>query len=102
MVNDAAALRDGGNAERAAIRFASAANIERNALMTLGIEIERRERPVETGDVRAASAVLRGIGALRGQPDAIGEEDPTILREETEMAQREAASRRALRSLMAF
>ncbi len=57
---------------------------------------------VDYGDVRASLAVLRGIGLLVGAPLQIDGEDPAELAEEAEIAARERASERAMRSVTAF
>ena len=62
---------------------------------------------VEQGNLNAALAVLRGIGALSGTPVTPGLEDPEVLREHAEMAREESEllraetkSSRQLRSLI--
>jgi hypothetical protein len=55
---------------------------------------------VQAGDTRAALAVLRGLGLLPSEPIEIGTDDPVVLQQEAEIAECEAANRRALRSLL--
>ena len=57
---------------------------------------------VDHGDVRASLAVLRGIGLLAGAPPQIDGEDPAELAEEADLAARERASERAIRSVTAL
>jgi hypothetical protein len=45
------------------------------------------EEAVASGDVKAALAVLRGVGLLRGAATALGPTDPERLRAEAELAE---------------
>jgi hypothetical protein len=51
--------------------------------------------------VRAALAVLKGLGALPGSAPRIGAEDPAELAEEDRLARRERATHRDLGRLLA-
>jgi hypothetical protein len=57
---------------------------------------------VEQGDVRAALAVLKGLGALSGVPLEIGTDDPVELAEEKRVAEGQRAMRSTLRRLTTF
>jgi hypothetical protein len=57
---------------------------------------------IEAGDLRAALAVLKGLGFLGGHPAEIGGDDPGILRKESELASREAYGERIFRELTAL
>jgi hypothetical protein len=56
---------------------------------------------VQEGEVRAALAVLKGLGALPGSAPRIGAEDPAELAEEDRLARRERATHRDLGRLLA-
>lgn len=56
---------------------------------------------VEGGDVRAALAVLKGLGLLDGRPRGVGGEDPETLQAEAELSSREQEKDRSWRQLMA-
>ena len=56
---------------------------------------------VEQGDVRAALAVLKGVGVLAGTPPAIGGEEPEVLAQEATIATEELAADRSMRALIA-
>lgn len=64
--------------------------------------LEAVEGAVKNGDVRAALAVLKGLGALSGNAPNIGAEDPVELAEEKRLAERERANQRDLRQLLAL
>ena len=57
---------------------------------------------VESGDVRASLAVLRGTGILAGDRHPIGPEDLEEVEEEAELARLEREGERRQRQLMAF
>ena len=61
--------------------------------------LEAVEAAIHKGDVRAALAVLKGLGALAGEHPEIGSEDPEELAEEQQITQRERAAQRDLRRL---
>jgi transposase-like protein len=56
---------------------------------------------VERGDVRAALAVLKGVGALGGTTPEIGGEDPEELAHDATVATQEHAADRSMRALLA-
>jgi len=56
---------------------------------------------VEQGDVKASLAILKGIGALSGHLPTAGSEDPTVLREEAELSDREEQTSLMMRGLLA-
>ena len=58
------------------------------------------EAAVQKGDVRAALAVLKGLGALPGARPGIGAECPKELAEEKQLAEQHTASLRDLRRLL--
>ena len=57
---------------------------------------------MNSGDVRAAFAVLKGLEVLRGAFPPIGAEDPKVLAAEQEQAERARGAGRELRHLTAF
>jgi transcriptional regulator of acetoin/glycerol metabolism len=61
--------------------------------------LETVHAAVNQGDVRAALAVLKGLGALPGSVTRIGAEDPAELSEEHEAAVQQNQTRRTLRRL---
>lgn len=66
-------------------------------LQALAVEaIESVCRAIQGGDAKAGLAILRGLGLLSGQRADIGEEDPAVLKAESELAERRAANKRAL------
>ena len=56
---------------------------------------------VQGGDVRAALAVLKGLGLLDAHPVEVGGEDPGTLRAEAELSAREQEKNRSWRELLA-
>jgi hypothetical protein len=62
--------------------------------------LEAVEAAVKKGDVRAALAVLKGLGALSGTAPNIEAEDSVELAEEKRFAERERANHRDLRKLL--
>ena len=56
---------------------------------------------VESGDVRAALAVLRGTGTLAGDRPPIGPEDPDEVAQEAELSKMEREALRAQRRALA-
>ena len=56
---------------------------------------------VEGGNVRAALAVLKGLGLLDGRPLEVGGEDPERLRAEAELSAREREEDHSWRELIA-
>jgi hypothetical protein len=63
--------------------------------------LETVQAAVEKGDVRAALAVLKGLGALPGAAPHVGAEDPGELAEQKHIRDQQAASLRNLRRLLA-
>jgi len=63
---------------------------------------ETVSQAVESGDVRASLALLKGLGILAGQRAPIGSGDANVLREEAELAAQEDENHRRLRSLLPF
>jgi len=57
---------------------------------------------VEGGDAKIAIALLKGLGLLDGRAAAIGVDNPSVLRDEVEVAEQEAASDRNLRAMLAL
>ncbi len=91
--------------------FQAAFNRERRALMEAmqhrlfaltTIALDTVEGAVKGGDVKAALAVIKAVGALASAGSPIGSEDPTILREERESAVKEAANARRMQDLLAL
>ncbi len=64
--------------------------------------LETIQEAVRGGDVRAALAVLKGLGALPGSAPTIGADDPVELAEERSLTERERALHRDLRRLTAL
>jgi DNA-binding LacI/PurR family transcriptional regulator len=56
---------------------------------------------IESGDVRLSLVILRGLGALSGNPPTLGTDDPDLLRDEEETARAEGAQLRMLRRALA-
>jgi hypothetical protein len=56
---------------------------------------------VDEGDVAASFRVLKGIGALAGDAERFGSDDPEVLRDETEIDRASQQSDRDLRRLIA-
>ncbi len=56
---------------------------------------------IEQGDTKAALALLKGLGMLPGSPIRIGTDDPHILRQDSEIAEKEAHSVRREREMYA-
>ncbi len=58
-------------------------------------------RAIDEGDLRAAIALLKGLGLLSGSGQIeVGPDDPNLVRAEAELAEKEAASERFMRSLV--
>ena len=64
--------------------------------------VETISAAVESGDVRAALAVLRGTGVLAGDRPRIGPEDPDEVAQEAEVSKMERDAQRAQRRMMTF
>ena len=52
---------------------------------------------VKEGDLRASSALLKGLGVLPGEPPTIGSDDPLTVKTEAQISQAEARTERFLR-----
>ena len=64
--------------------------------------LETVSAAVESRDVRAALAVLRGTGILAGDRPPIGPEDPEEVEQEAELAKMEREGQRAERRMLTF
>jgi hypothetical protein len=76
--------------------------VEARISQLANVALETVAGAVESGDVRAALAVLKGLGALSGTRPAVGSDDARELSEEAELSARERASARELRRLIAL
>jgi hypothetical protein len=64
--------------------------------------VETVSAAVESGDVRASLAVLRGTGTLAGDRQPIGPEDPEEVEQEAEVSKMEREGQRAERRMLTF
>ena len=64
--------------------------------------VEALSVAIEFGDAHVALALVKGLGLLDGRQRAIPTDNPAVLRQEVELAERQAASERQLRGLGAL
>ena len=75
--------------------------VEARLLLVAEQAAETVAHAVQGGDLRAAIAVLKGLGLLAGYPPEIGDDDPDRLREEADLRAKEDAWNQTIRSMCA-